>query len=116
MLLHKLPVRKVESDTNGDLIFSKLQSWIVSCDNLHGCAQLDPILPTRVLDLKDFQNNGEVCLFETHGTKGKYIALSHCWGSPISHPLKTSLATLESHKEGISLSRLSQTFRDAIAI
>ncbi|CZR69572.1 uncharacterized protein PAC_19472 [Phialocephala subalpina] len=116
MLLYKLPARKVESDRKGDRIFNELQSWVVNCDNSHECAQLHPMLPTRVLDLKDVQNNGEVHLFETHKMKGKYIALSHCWGPPISHPLKTSRATLKSHKEGISLSRLPQTFRDAIAI
>lgn len=77
---------------------------------------MNPILPTRVLDLKDVQNNGAVYLLETHGMKGKYIALSYCWGPPISHPLKTSLATLKPHKEGISISTMPQTFRDAIAI
>jgi hypothetical protein len=74
------------------------------------------MLPTRVLDLKDVDNNGEVYLLETHSMRGKYIALSHCWGPSISHPLKTSLPTLKSHMEGISLARFPQTFRDAVAI
>lgn len=44
----------------------------------------------------------------------RYVALSHCWGR--GQNICTTQATLESHKRGIDIQSLPQTFKDAIAI
>ena len=46
--------------------------------------------------------------------RGKYIALSHCWGGKKS--LYTSKKTLNMHTRGIPFSRFPKTFQDAILI
>jgi hypothetical protein len=55
-------------------------------------------------ELKDSKNDGD----------GRYVALSHCWGR--GQNLCTTKATIESHKSGIEISKLPQTFRDAVAV
>jgi hypothetical protein len=48
------------------------------------------------------------------GTRGRYAALSHCWGSNLTY--KTSKDTLGSRKKAIVWSDLPATFQDAITI
>jgi hypothetical protein len=72
------------------------------------------LLPTRVLDLGEPGYHSEVIrLVESDGFQiDCYIALSHCWGT--SHWIKTTKVTLKSHKRGIPLFSLPQTFQDAV--
>jgi hypothetical protein len=112
----KLPGGRLESDKKADRIFSILQSWIMVCNNSYKCAPLNYMLPTCIIDLKVVQSTGKVYPLKTHRMRGRYVALSHCWDPPISHPFKTTPVTLRSHKGGIQFSRLPQTFRDVIAI
>lgn len=51
-------------------------------------------------------------LVETLGEMGQYTTLSHCWGK--AQPLTTTSATLEERLQGIPLTLLPQTFREAI--
>ncbi|KAI0865604.1 heterokaryon incompatibility protein-domain-containing protein [Xylaria cubensis] len=67
-------------------------------------------LPTRVLSVKE---PGYVKLLESNGLKGRYCALSHCWGSPNNRPLRTVKENLEIHLAGIPLSKLPKTFLEA---
>jgi heterokaryon incompatibility protein (HET) len=46
--------------------------------------------------------------------KGKYIALSHCWGGKL--PLRTTKDKLEDYKQHIESSELPQTFLDAVTV
>jgi hypothetical protein len=56
-----------------------------------------------------------VKLVETaENERGTYICLSHCWGTA-AVPIRTTSSNISSHKEGISLSALPQTFQDALA-
>jgi hypothetical protein len=55
-----------------------------------------------------------VRLVHTIGQKGNYIALSHCWGS--TNLIRTTTRTLSTHEEGILITDLPKTFRDAISI
>jgi hypothetical protein len=48
------------------------------------------------------------------GTKGKYTALSYCWGT--SPPYTTTSANLEEHIRGFSLTDLPGTIRDAVKV
>lgn len=97
-----------------------LAEWIRSCDNKHHCYPRDvAFLPTRVLDVSD-SSFGTVSLFcETRGhtSPGKYLALSHQWGSPLQHKkFCTYKGNIEKLKRGINVSDLPKTFQDAVSI
>jgi len=72
----------------------------------------EQILPTRVIDIR-----GTPSLVLTKGEMtGRYAALSHCWGDPRLHPLKTTRESLLDHLNGLPLDTMPQTFRDAVII
>lgn len=73
----------------GPLYYELLRSWVRRCDDHHaefGCqAEPETELPTRVIDVGDDSstNRGLVRLVCTKPSdRGRYIALSHCWGQP----------------------------------
>ncbi|GAP92189.1 putative heterokaryon incompatibility protein [Rosellinia necatrix] len=110
-----IPGRLREMNSNSDTAFSRLESWIKECSSNHPCCgtpPLNPKLPSRVVDI--FAYDRGVTLFESKGQRGRYIALSHCWGA--SSRLMTTRETIEDLKEGIAISLLPNTFQDAIEI
>lgn len=73
----------------------------------------DAPLPHRVLAIY----TDHVKLVETKdGQTGCYVALSHCWGNPENHPLKTTKGNYTERLAGIPLEELPKTFRDAVKI
>lgn len=50
----------------------------------------------------------------TKGQKGKYVALSHCWGGSVD--LMTTTSTLEDYLRGIPMQALPKNFHDAVII
>lgn len=58
--------------------------------------------------------DGYPTLWSTAGATGRYIALSHRWGSSVT--VTTTKQSLKSHKKEIVLEHLPKTFRDAIAL
>ncbi|KAF5873014.1 putative heterokaryon incompatibility protein [Botrytis fragariae] len=100
------------SETNFDIA----QDWIDTCSSTHyECPMVqDRPLPTRVIHVgSDAQ---EPYLLSTHGMKGKYIALSHCWGGNISDLSKLNKTTAKTFGKKIALMGLPPNFRDAILI
>jgi hypothetical protein len=77
------------------------------CDTQHKCAEFDAVMPTRVLDLGRVSNQ-YIVLAETNGQRGRYMALSYCWGA--SHDFTTITANLEHQKRAIPLSNLPKTY------
>ena len=73
-------------------------------------------LPTRVLDVRGADDSLPPRLVETRGLydKGKYIALSHCWG--LDRHIVTNEANFKSHKRGIPYESLPKTFQDAVVM
>lgn len=72
----------------------------------------DLALPTRVLMLSEGRApHLHIC---KSTEKGRYIALSHRWGS--YKPLVTTLSNLDDHMAGISWGETSKTFQYAIII
>jgi hypothetical protein len=70
-------------------------------------------LPSRVLDIFNFDAHGDVRLYETSFEPANYICLSHCWGQ--SRPRRmTTRQSLDENKKGIPWDDLEQTFQDAI--
>ena len=75
----------------------------------------EPVLPNRVLDLGQ-EPTQTIKLLENNFRRGHYCALSHCWGSPKKHPIRTTSNTLKDHLEGIKFKVLPRTFQDAVTV
>lgn len=74
-------------------------------------------LPTRLLEVRGDPKAPSVRLIQTtEGMKGRYCALSHCWGTDQQRPLRTTLANLQAHLDGIPFDHLPKTFSDALTL
>lgn len=95
---------------------ARIRKWVDKCDNDHqGCqGEQSPQLPTRILDIGSSGSSQIVKLMESQGQRGKYIALSHCWGE--SQPFVTTPASLSDMKMGFLPEKAPPTFRDTILI
>jgi hypothetical protein len=64
------------------IYFTLLRVWLRVCEQEHGCRpESDGLLPTRVLDVGDDKNPNLLRLYCTsQEERGRYFALSHCWG------------------------------------
>jgi hypothetical protein len=103
-----------------------IQAWLQDCLNNHKRCSFSHVpkdqpthkkLPTRLINIGNPSNDIPPFLYETRGTPDEcssYIALSHCWGA--SQIIKTETANYKTHQLGISWSKLSKTFQDAIDI
>jgi len=94
--------------------------WISDCDSYHAaCKENIQVKPRRLLDLTLIEETDRVRLVSTADITGsiRYATLSHCWGPQTSKPpLQTDHFTLQAHLQGISISELTQNFRDAVTI
>lgn len=77
---------------------------------------LEPVLPTRVLDLTRLDEFGELRLMESSGMRGQYAALTWCWGPEPDKVLKTKKETLSQRKERIRLDELNPLFQDVVKV
>ncbi|KAK2744260.1 hypothetical protein FQN57_004345 [Myotisia sp. PD_48] len=102
-----------------------VKTWLNECFEHEHCSRPQATngarLPTRILDLTgsiDRPNNRsdvKLRLRETSsGEEGRYVALSYCWGTDTGSLLKTTKATINQFKIGISLHDLSWTLSDAV--
>ena len=92
-----------------------IKGWIEECENNHSCSPTsDSKLPKRVLDVERLKEEDKTVLLETSDQKGKYIALSHCWGK--KDFIQTSDENIDQHKGGIAFSELPRTFQDVVQI
>lgn len=110
-----IPGRKREMQSDSEVAFRRIEAWLDNCRSHHPSCRpppTNPQLPTRVIDVSF--TDREVTLFESNGQRGRYMTLSHCWGT--SSRLTTTKETLEDLKNGIATSFLPKTFQDAIKI
>lgn len=107
--------------------FELIRSWIDDCLLHHDACKttvsgdaigenIMPRLPKRVLDIGDAPYSPFVKLVETHGRSGRYVSLSHCWGSITKQPLKTTKDSIKDHLNGIAFKMLPKTFQDAVTV
>ena len=95
-----------------------IQEWIDVCEHSHvGCEKIeDTFLPTRLLDVCDHNSSRVLHLVKPpKGTKGKYLALSYCWGVRGQRVVLT-LEKLNSGVVEFPLASLPQAFQDAIFV
>ena len=109
-----VPGRLRTADSASTKAFARVRSWVHSCDQQHRCVPSETQLPTRVLDIGGNSGTHSINLVETQGQRGRYLTLSHCWGT--SHRITTTSSTLQARKKGILISELPKTFQDAILI
>jgi Heterokaryon incompatibility protein (HET) len=89
--------------------------WIDDCLQSHEhCPGPEmPVLPTRVIDV-GAEDGDDPKLVLSQGQRGWYAALSYCWGGP--QPFTLTLETMESKLQGISVSKIPETFENAICV
>ncbi|KAF7531117.1 hypothetical protein G7054_g9175 [Neopestalotiopsis clavispora] len=96
-----------------------LQQWVRNCDENHACMPSKdlPYMPTRVIDVLA-DSKDKLRLVETSNKmKGRYIAVSHCWGNiPDSKKFRLLKENLDTLKENIDYAQLPQTFQDVVDV
>lgn len=106
--------RLVRRDPRDPRCYETISAWVHDCYKEHTCGPTtDTKLPTRILEIgKDGEPN--IRLSVSDGRKGRYVALSHCWGK---RPTTTTTVTnIAQHLKSIPLEPLPANFRDAVVI
>jgi hypothetical protein len=105
---------QIPPQISNDESFDICRGWLHECETSHTSCVTDapPELPSRVVDVGAYAK--DVKILQTKGAKAQYVALSHCWGGPIS-PLLSS-ETIVSFKDLLPYSDLPANFQDAITI
>lgn len=91
-------------------------AWIDRCSRLHGeCCrpQKDVPLPTRLVYIPP-SGDQKLQLRTTEGLKGRYAALSYCWGN--GSTVRTTKDTFKEREEGFDVAMLPKTLQDAVNI
>jgi hypothetical protein len=107
-------------DAGGETQLKILREWICHCDSSHQCYPKHlNFLPTRLLDVGD-SDSGTVKLLDHgrgHTWSGRYVALSHRWGSsPQDAKFCAEKTNVEELGRGIEVTLVPQTFQDAIHV
>lgn len=104
---------QIPRDSHSEECLTLAKSWLDECWQQHPQCRMNeiPKLPHRVIDVK-----GEhLRLVIPHdGSRGHWVALSHCWGT--ANTFKTTPKTLESYKHVIEWKILPKTFKDAVLV
>lgn len=109
--------RDVSPNAGDDMCFELARRWRDVCQQQHGaaCPQVLPHkMPTRLLDVGPNDGSQEPRLRTTGNEHGKWVALSHCWGTQSSFKLEST--NILAWQTQIRLEDLPQTFRDAVIV
>lgn len=109
-------MRSVELDPSSAASFLKVNHWLRDCEQNHEHCDFpaNPPLPTRVIDVGSCTELQLVHLHASKGQSGRYIALSHIWGK--TETLRTTTDTITERMQGIVLSEMPTSFRDAVIV
>lgn len=94
--------------------------WLLKCAQSHHRCALSKAttLPTRLIDISSSGNPDFVRLVESKDlpddSDKRYACLSYCWGRQEAYTLK--LTNIDMAREGIDVTVLPQTIRDAIVV
>ena len=100
--------RRTRSFKFGWMIASKIKCCNVEISGEIIDETMEPTLPTRIIDVGPSDGSQEPRLVVTDGNRGRYIALSHCWGT--QEQLKTEIATLKERLHHIPWDTIPKTF------
>lgn len=105
------------SKPGSDMQFQIIREWLGYCEAQHACYvppnDLETELPTRVIDVGS-PNDENIRLFVSKGSRGRYIALSHKWGT--SRPMRTLRGNIDKLSERIDFTHLPKTFQDVVLV
>ena len=91
-----------------------ISGWIQTRWRDHECGPaIDTQLPTRILEIGR-KGEPSLRLSISSGRKGRYVALSHCWGKRLT--TTTTVKNIDEHLKSINLDALPANFRDAVII
>lgn len=105
------PRRDVSLNSSSETCLQLAKPWLDKCRTSHmecGHSSKDPLLPTCVINVGS--SSTDICLYLTKGETGKYVALSHCWGSQSTLALTTTKDTIEDLTSSIKFDEWSKTF------
>ncbi|KAK4503575.1 hypothetical protein PRZ48_004490 [Zasmidium cellare] len=90
--------------------------WVGQCQYHHkDCVRLEKApLPTRVIDVGYSDDFISARLQVNRGQLGRYVTLSHCWGS--AKRLVTSKRNLKKFQTEVPFNQMPKTFQDAIKL
>lgn len=98
--------------------FAIMRRWLDQCTSEHQlCPDLlhDALLPTRVVDVGGDGADFPPFLLVSNGTaRGRYAALTHCWGGCIDIVLTKE--RLQDFKQRLPVECLAKNFKDALHI
>lgn len=98
--------------------FAIMRRWLDQCGSKHQTCpdlQQDALLPTRVVDVGGDGVNSAPFLLVSDGTgRGRYAALTHCWGGHIDVVLTKD--SLEDFQHRLPVEALAKNFKDALHI
>ncbi|KAG5787606.1 hypothetical protein H9Q69_013320 [Fusarium xylarioides] len=106
----------VKHDVTSPETWDMVRRWIGDCINDHeDCKAVneDRPFPTRVVSVGDEDTEPHL-LIPTSDDRGRYIALSHCWGDVM--PLKTTKATFAEFCQKVDFARFPKTFQAGFKI
>ena len=99
-----------------------ISKWLCACSQSHIECQIkdNTRLPTRVIDVGPADATQAPRLLVTSKETGRYVALSHCWGSLMQSDTgqhaRTLTTNLRNMQREISLEKLPQNFQDAVIV
>ncbi|KAF4485632.1 pre-mRNA-splicing factor rse-1 [Fusarium agapanthi] len=106
----------VQHDVTSPGTWDMIRGWIGQCINHHKDCKVvseDRPFPTRVVAVGDGDREPHLFI-PSSDDRGRYIALSHCWGDAM--PLKTTNASFTEFCHGLHFDRFPKTFQDAITV
>ncbi|KAH6644466.1 heterokaryon incompatibility protein-domain-containing protein [Boeremia exigua] len=116
--IYKFPILPpITSDTFSSASAQRLARWLHECTHNHPMCRkelsdaVQHYMPNRVLEIEGHQ----IVLREDLKSKSPYVCLSHCWG-PKGVSFKLESSTIEVMRDGVSISALPKTFRDAVLV
>ncbi len=109
------PGRRISRNSGDSDCLDVAAGWLERCSRQHVyCVeQKDVDLPTRLLHVP-VDESQHLRIVNTKGQRGRYVALSHCWGKGIA--FKTTQATFNAVQNGFPSEVLARNFQDAVRI
>lgn len=107
-------------DTASDVSIDRAREWVQACNKHHKCfpTGVPSLVPKRLIDVTSIWQDATVGVKLTeqiNGQTGKYVCLSHCWGSIPIH-CSTTEKTLAGALNFIKFETLPKNFQDAITL
>ena len=103
--------------TASDECLRLAKSWINGCASFHGpcsSSQTESALPTRLIDVGETDFQPVKLISSSHlPPTTEYLALSHCWGTEDVYSFTN--ARESEFREAIPMTKLSQSFQDAVS-